>query len=201
MISKILIASNNPSKIEKFRVIFKDLGIRVYSPKELKIKENHKEDGKSEKENAFLKAKAYFRKVDFPILGDDAGLYMDALNGEPGFRARRWGDRFPEDISDEEWMRYFISRMEKVPEEKRTGYFKWVWCLLLPDGRTKYKEGKDKFIVKLEHYIPGKYKGWPLHSVIFDTETGQRLHDSSNSVVHKGHKEIMKKWLKELSII
>ena len=39
---------------------------------------------------ALIKAKYYFEQFQMPVVCDDTGLFIDALNGEPGINAARF---------------------------------------------------------------------------------------------------------------
>ena len=93
------------------------------------------EVGATAEENALLKARA-FHSPQWPlVLGDDAGLEIDALNGEPGVQARRWNGRFADDVADGVWREYLLERMRGVPPEQRTARYVSAWALIAPDGR------------------------------------------------------------------
>lgn len=77
---KILLATNNKAKIERFkRLLYHiDPNIEVFSPSDLKIDVVEvEENGKTLMDNALLKANAYKGKVDFPILSNDTGFYVE----------------------------------------------------------------------------------------------------------------------------
>jgi len=77
---KILLATNNIAKVNLFKKILNqvDPELEVFSPKELGIETiDVEENGATLKDNALLKAQAYFGKVDMPILGNDTGFYVE----------------------------------------------------------------------------------------------------------------------------
>jgi inosine/xanthosine triphosphate pyrophosphatase family protein len=93
------------------------------------------ETGRTAKENALLKARA-FHGPQWPlVLGDDAGLEVDALDGEPGLQARRWNGLFTDDVDDETWRAYLLRRMRGVPVARRTARYVAAWAVITPDGR------------------------------------------------------------------
>ena len=56
------------------------------------------ENGSTIEENSLIKARALLsfckdHNIEYPILTDDAGLYVDALNGEPGIYTSRYADK------------------------------------------------------------------------------------------------------------
>jgi XTP/dITP diphosphohydrolase len=49
------------------------------------------ENGQTYYENALKKALAYYEVYQLPVLADDSGLEVDALNGQPGVHSARFG--------------------------------------------------------------------------------------------------------------
>ena len=77
---KIFLATNNAGKIERFKNLIKNAGleIEIYIPKDFGLEKiNPEENGKTLAENAEIKARAYFGKVDMPIISNDTGFYVD----------------------------------------------------------------------------------------------------------------------------
>ena len=131
----ILFATRNAFKKELFVPVFKAHGIHCVTLADAGLAGDVDEVGSTPEENALLKARA-FHGPDWPLVfGDDAGLEIDALGGEPGLKARRWNGRFSDDVDDETWMAYLLQRMEGVPLERRTARYVAAWALIAPDGR------------------------------------------------------------------
>lgn len=90
--NKILIGTNNSSKFKQFKAAFFKFApeIEVMMPSDLGIMEDVEEDGEDLLTNAKKKAKFYGEKSGLICLSDDTGLFVDALNGEPGLHSKRW---------------------------------------------------------------------------------------------------------------
>ena len=80
---KIVIASNNAGKLREFRAILEPFGLEVISQREAGFTEDVDETGTTFAENAALKARAVFEKLHCPVIADDSGLMVDALDGAP----------------------------------------------------------------------------------------------------------------------
>ncbi len=93
------------------------------------------EHGRTVQENALLKARTYHSEQWPLVLGDDAGLEIDALNGEPGLQARRWNGLFADEVDDETWLAYLLRRLEGVPPAQRTARYVAAWAVITPDGQ------------------------------------------------------------------
>lgn len=90
-ISKIVIMSNNDDKLNELNYLMQDTGIPVYGYKSV-IGYNIDviEDGQTYAENAIKKVQCLPERDDCIYLGDDSGLEVDALNGEPGIYSARY---------------------------------------------------------------------------------------------------------------
>lgn len=80
MQKKILLATNNEGKVERFEKLLEHAGVDVAIrlPKDFGLERiNPTEDGKTLAENAEIKARAYFGKVGIPILANDTGFWVE----------------------------------------------------------------------------------------------------------------------------
>ena len=91
MENRIVFATGNENKMVEIRMILQDLGIPIYSIKELGMKVDIVEDGISFEENAEIKARAIARLLPNDIvLADDSGLEIDYLDKAPGIYSARF---------------------------------------------------------------------------------------------------------------
>ncbi len=77
-------------------------------------------------ENALLKARAASQASGLPALGDDSGLVVDALNGQPGIYSARFAG---ENATDQDNNALLLERLDGVPMERRQASF--YCCLAL----------------------------------------------------------------------
>jgi XTP/dITP diphosphohydrolase len=121
-------------------------------------------------------------------LGEDSGLEVDALKGELGLHTRRWGAGH--DAPDEEWLSYFLKRMESVPDENRTARFICLAVLMMPDGTEYVFEGEVKGTIMREQQAP-ILPGLPLSSVFLsdgaDCVYAALAKEKKAQVSHRGH--------------
>lgn len=87
---ELIIASNNKGKIKEFKEIFEPLGYKVFSQGEMDINIDVEETGTTFEDNAVLKAKAIYDITKKPVISDDSGLQVEALNNEPGIYSARY---------------------------------------------------------------------------------------------------------------
>jgi len=89
------------------------------------------EDGDSFAANARLKATQQAQHLDQWVIGEDSGLCVKALNGEPGiYSARFSGD----DATDEKNNAELLRRLDGVPPEKRGAFYVCHVTLSDPNG-------------------------------------------------------------------
>lgn len=81
---------------------------------------NPEETGSTFYENSLIKAKTLWQIVKMPVIADDSGLCVDALDGEPGiFTSRYAGPAFPhgrpdgKKISQDEQNRFLIEQLNE----------------------------------------------------------------------------------------
>ncbi|MEF7407477.1 XTP/dITP diphosphatase [Pediococcus acidilactici] len=137
MSNQILIATKNEGKLKEFKQIFTAKGIEVLSLKDVDEDVDVQENGLTFEENARLKADSYAKTIGIPVLADDSGLEIDALNGRPGiFSARYAGDH-----NDATNNAKVLTELGGVPDEKRTATFHTTVVVRKPDGTELVANG------------------------------------------------------------
>lgn len=86
---KLVIASNNPGKLDELQRLLTPLGIKILTQSQLGINEAE-EPHCTFVENALVKARHVSRISGLPALADDSGLCVDALGGAPGVLSARY---------------------------------------------------------------------------------------------------------------
>ncbi|MDX1766053.1 MAG: non-canonical purine NTP pyrophosphatase, partial [Candidatus Saccharimonadales bacterium] len=124
---KLIFATNNPGKLEEISKFGAQHNIEVIGLTDAGISGlNPKETGATFKENADIKLRATLERVSeisVWVAADDSGIMIDALNGEPGVRSRRWNGT---NMTDQEIVDYTLERLRGVPYEQRGAKFKSV---------------------------------------------------------------------------
>jgi XTP/dITP diphosphohydrolase len=116
----LLLASQNPGKLNEMRQLVEGLPLRVVGPRELGIEEAPEETGTTFIENATLKALYYAGRSGLLTVADDSGLSVDALEGGPGLHSSRFGG---EGATDTERNRLLLEKLKGVPHERRGAHF------------------------------------------------------------------------------
>lgn len=76
---KILFATENESKVKRFKKGLLENGIEIITINDLDKKIEVDENGKDAIENAIIKARAYSNTTDLPVLAMDDNLYIDDI--------------------------------------------------------------------------------------------------------------------------
>jgi len=174
---KVLIATKNKGKIEKYSNILKNLNIDYYTLDGINLEIDIEENGKDTTENAIIKAKAYYEKIKTPLLVDDSGLIIDKLpqDKQPGPYVRRRNGKL---LTDEEIIELYSEELESVGGES-TGAFVISIAIVDGNGNVHTKETKHKrlFISKPDiNRVPG----YPLSSLIYDKELNMYMTEKKN---------------------
>ena len=95
---RFLLATRSEGKLRELREIFSEFGLEAVDLATLGIPETVREDNLEEfetfEENALAKARYFFEiSGGMPTFGDDSGMCVDALDGEPGVYSKRWSGR------------------------------------------------------------------------------------------------------------
>jgi len=92
---EMVLATNNLHKLEEVRQILTPHGIIVYGLKDLNIHpEDIEENGNTYFDNALIKALAVKKYTNLPIISDDSGLEIEALDNQPGLHSARFAQKY-----------------------------------------------------------------------------------------------------------
>lgn len=86
---KIWIATSNAHKVEEFQKMLGE-DVKVCCLKDLEQEIEIIEDGTTFEDNALIKARCLYNVLHEPVISDDSGLEVDAMNKEPGVHSARW---------------------------------------------------------------------------------------------------------------
>jgi XTP/dITP diphosphohydrolase len=108
---KIVLASNNPGKLEELQALFAPLGVELVAQAALGVPESP-EPHRTFVENALIKARNAAQHTGLPAIADDAGLCIDALEGLPGVDTAYYCVQFGLDKSDDNNRRAVLEQMQ-----------------------------------------------------------------------------------------
>ena len=123
----MLLATRSSGKLRELRALFAEHRIAVIDLEQAGIEERPEEDAlevyDTFEENALAKAHYFNRAAGMPVVADDSGLVVAALNGAPGVLSKRWSGRtdLRGQALDDENNRLLIERLRGV-DDRRAHY-------------------------------------------------------------------------------
>lgn len=179
---KVILASKNQHKLTELSAILSQLGFEIALESEYGLDIDVEETGTTFEENSFLKADAVMKASGLPVLADDSGLMVDALNGAPGVYSARYGHK----ASDKERTAYLLENMKDVPEKKRGAKFVCVITCLFPDGRKIVARGECPGVIAR---APHGENGFGYDPVFYLPELGMTYaelpSEQKNAISHR----------------
>ena len=179
---KIVAATTNKGKIREFQEILGELGYEVVSMHDEGIDVEVEETGSTFSENALIKARAVSLLCDYPVIADDSGLCVDAMDGAPGIYSARFAG---EDATDYDRNVKLLETLEG--EENRKAQYVAAIAYISPDGTEITTEGTIKGEILTEEHGTGGFGYDPL---FWCTEIkkcfGEATPDEKNAVSHRG---------------
>jgi len=112
---KILIGTHNNGKFKEIAYLISKKYKKI-SPASLEIK-SPKETGKSFVSNSKLKVNYFSKFVDYPVISDDSGLCIKALNNKPGIYSARLAKKYGGFYKA---MKFILKKMKKTKNRKAT---------------------------------------------------------------------------------
>lgn len=139
--SSLLVATHNRGKLEEIAHLLGDHGINVVSAADHGLPEPE-ETGTTFVANARLKAHAATRATGLPVLADDSGLEVDALDGAPGVYTADWAETGNGRDFDLAMKKVFDALTDRAAPAPWNARFMCTFVLAWPDGHDEVFEGK-----------------------------------------------------------
>ena len=179
---EIILASNNQNKLREMKEKLLPLGFLVMSQAEAGCNIDVEETGTTFKENAEIKAEAIYKALNKPVIADDSGLVVDALDGKPGVYSHRFAG---ENATDADRIQKILTMLKDIPEEKRTAHFECCICYIDASGKKSFFEGRAEGSIGFE---PKGNNGFGYDPIfIYEGRTfAERTADEKNAVSHRG---------------
>lgn len=131
-----MLATANPDKAEEIRAVLEPFGIELLArPDAIPDVE---ETGETLEENALLKARALVAATGHAAVADDTGLFVDALDGQPGVHSARYAGV---GASYEDNSTKLLVALDGIATSRRTARFRTVIAVAYPDGSDFWVEG------------------------------------------------------------
>jgi len=117
-------------KLRELRELFDLRRTDLVSLDDLGIPDDPVEDGATFEANAAIKARFGARRSGLPTVADDSGIEVDALDGGPGVRTRRYAG---EGATDADNNAKLLGALRGLPPERRGARYVCVLALALPE--------------------------------------------------------------------
>ena len=180
---KLLLATNNKGKVAEIKALLGKTGLTLLTPAELGLVLEVPEDGLTYAENASKKAAAFSQASGLIALGDDSGLEMDALDGQPGLHSHRFSPN--PGATDANRRKYLLEKLRGLPRPW-TAHFHATVAVVLPSGEMQITTGKCNGVI-----IPEERgsNGFGYDPIFFIPEIGHTMAelgmDEKNRLSHR----------------
>lgn len=190
---ELVLASNNDHKIAEIKQIL-PTNFKVLSLKEVGFNQDIDETGKTFDANAEIKANAIFDQVDKPVIADDSGLEVMALNKAPGVKSARYAGQ---PVDAEKNIDLLLKNL--AGKTNRKARFVTVICLKLPQ-KTFFFEGEIWGEITTERHGQG---GFGYDAVFkpdgYEQTFAEMSAEQKNEISHR--KQALNKLLPFLAVI
>jgi len=133
---EIIFATHNKNKLKEVQSLVPG-NITVISLDDLSMTTEIPETGHTLADNALIKARTIFEWYKKPVIADDTGLEVDALNGAPGVYSARYAG---EPSNAENNMALLLKNLEG--KAHRSAHFKTVIAYINAEGKEQLFEGR-----------------------------------------------------------
>ena len=194
---KLLFGTGNQMKFDLMKKRLKKLkDIELISPKDLNIKLDINENGKTAEENAIIKAKAYYQVARIPVITEDAGLYIDKFKKteQPGLYVKRVNGK--DNLSDEEILNYYIDKLNKYNGRSLAHYYSGV-CVIDSEGNI-FSDTIDEaeFLLTVKKCKKVNLKGGILEPISYDLDAEKYFDERTEEEEAFHYKELDEKYRK-----
>ncbi len=178
---QVLVATNNEGKLKEVQNYLESADFKVISLKDANIDVIVDERGKTFEENAKIKAATYSKYTDLPLISEDSGLEIEALNGFPGVKTARWKEG-----SDRARNEGILERMSAVKNRKA----KFVSAVVFYDKRNNILKTFEGVMNCQIARKPSGTNGFGYDPILFIPELGKTTAEISledkNKISHRG---------------
>lgn len=187
---KVIFGTTNKRKTEDLQNLSRNLGLNIEILGLSDIdwdRGETEENGTTIEENSLIKANAILdfcreKGIKYPIITDDAGLFCEALNGEPGIFTGRYADNELKENPDLPKHQCVIKLLKKLENENnRNAEYRCAVTYMMPNGKYFQKIGRSKG--KITKEISGELKKPYFYSVFVLDGTDKPFIELSEDVL------------------
>ncbi len=184
----VLIASNNAHKATEIAEALDFPGWEFKTLKQVGVSSDPAEDAETFLGNARIKAHAAQQASGgMPVLADDSGLEVDALDGAPGVRSARYAGEPCDDAANNAKL---LDALSDVADEARTARFVCQLVFLDENGNEVDARGTVEGRIANEAHGENGFGYDPLflpEVFGFERSLGEAKPEEKNAVSHRGN--------------
>lgn len=202
---KLAMATRNTAKLREIEPLFRDTPIRLTTLAELEVEQRPEEEAlevfSTFAQNALAKAEYFHDRTGLPMMGEDSGIRVDALNGQPGPRSKRFA---PPEMQakygvDRANNLYLLRQLRDVPDGRRTAHFHCAVAVVL-DRESRVFGGRVDGVLLRE---PRGEAGFGYDPLFYLPERGittaELTVEQKNEISHRGQAmRAARDWLLEV---
>lgn len=188
---KLLFATGNVKKYELMRERLKNFtDIEVIMPKQLNLKIEVEENGKTAEENAILKAKAYYNATKIPSIAEDSGLWVEKFSEEnqPGLYVKRVQGK--EGLTNDQILDFYLEQLKGVGGESLARYKTGVALINEQGVLSSRTIDEEPFLLTTKKNTNSYVQGGILDIISYDMDSKKYFNELTEEERAKRYKTI-----------
>ena len=185
MIKKIVLASGNLNKVREINALLSNTSYEIIPQSEFNVIEAD-ETGTTFLENALIKARNAAQHTKYPVIADDSGIEVDALDGKPGVFSSRYAGQ---NASDKDNLNKLIKNIKRL--DPKDCHARFICSMVFLENMNE----KDPIVVEgvWEGYVvvnPCGKNGFGYDPIFYIPSLGctsaELSDDKKNELSHRG---------------
>ena len=188
---RILVATRSHHKLAELRQLLDLPAVELVTLDDLGIPGDPVEDGATFADNALIKARWGAAHTSLPTLADDSGIEVEALDGGPGVRTRRYAGETASDAENNAKLLAELAALGAMAPERRGARYVCVLAFVEPgrSDRPVFAEGSFGGRIALSPRGTGGFGYDPIFEPDFEPPgartVGQMSQAEKNAVSHR----------------
>lgn len=203
---KVIFGTTNKRKIDDLKnlIDYLKLRVEVLSLNDINYKDEIEENGKTIEENSLIKAREIFKfskenNLNYPIITDDSGLFVDCLNGKPGIYTARYAEEELKENPSLPNYQCVIKLLNELKNEiNRNAKYRSVVTCMFQDGSYFQEYGESSGVISKE--IIGSLERPYFYTVFILNEYNKVFNElKSDELLDTYRYQALKKVLKKIN--
>ena len=182
---KIVLASGNLNKVKEINALLSNTSYEIIPQSEFNVIEAD-ETGATFLENALIKARNAAQHTKYPVIADDSGIEVDALDGKPGVFSSRYAGQ---NASDKDNLNKLIKNIKRL--DPKDCHARFICSMVFLENMNE----KDPIVVEgvWEGYVvanPRGKNGFGYDPIFYipslSCTSAELSDDKKNELSHRG---------------